>query len=189
MFSRKSKNHMSVNLAFFAAYLHDRGHFTREEASKVTDELMSYKLWVDHPSLKHLEIGVVDGQQKIIAVDKSDYEFILAFANYTNLLAQPPLNAQFLLDLFLPDDVCEAFLGDLQERYARKLPRLGKQRADWWYRKQVLTSLWPLARSFGRRVSLGFVWRIGAFVLRLIGFPALADALRKAAEEERKRVS
>jgi hypothetical protein len=102
---------------------------------------------------------------------------------------QPPLNAQFLLDLFLSDDVCEAFLGDLQERYSKKLPRLGKQRADWWYRKQVLTSLWPLARSFGRRVSLGFVWRIAAFVLRLIGFPVLADALRRAAEEERKRVS
>ncbi len=58
-----------------------------------------------------------------------------------------PLNAQFMLDLFLPESRCEEFLGDLQERYDRKRKRLGQTRADWWYRKQVATSLWPLLRT------------------------------------------
>src|SRR6185437_12927377 len=82
---------------------------------------------------------------------------------------QPPLNAQFLLDLFLPDAMCEAFLGDLQERYNKKLPRLGKTRADWWYRKQVAASLWPFFREFVGRSSKGMFARLLCIVLRTAG--------------------
>jgi hypothetical protein len=116
-------------------------------------------------------------------------EVKLARTDQANEQISPPVNAQFLLDLFLSDDVCEAFLGDLQERYGKKLKRLGKTRADWWYWKQVVTSLWPLARSAGRKVSWGMVSRVAAFVLRLAGFAPLADAIKKAAEEERRRTN
>jgi len=99
----------------------------------------------------------------------------------------PPINAQFLLDLFLPESHCEEFLGDLQERYNKKVPRLGKLRADLWYRKQVFTSLWPLFRAWMKRSSKGSLARVVCFGLRLVGRESWANALRKVADEERKR--
>jgi hypothetical protein len=99
----------------------------------------------------------------------------------------PPLNAQFLLDLFMPESRCEEFLGCLEERYNRKLARLGKKRADWWYHKQVATSLWPLFRAFAGRLSKSSLSHVLCFWLRLLGQGSWADALRKAADEERKR--
>ena len=99
----------------------------------------------------------------------------------------PPLNSQFLLDLFLPESRCEEFLGDLAERYNKKLVRLGQTRADWWYRKQVATSLAPLCRAWMRRASKGSMANIMCFLLRLLGQSSLADVLKKAADEERKR--
>ena len=100
----------------------------------------------------------------------------------------PPVNAQFLLDLFLPESRCEEFLGDLQERYSKKLPRLGKARADWWYRKQVLTSLWPLACGFTRHAGKSTILRIVTFLLRLVGLAAWADALKRIADAGKQRV-
>lgn len=99
----------------------------------------------------------------------------------------PPLNAQFLLDLFLAEPRCEEFLGDLRERYEKKRKRLDKGRADLWYYKQVATSLWPLFRAFLARSSKGSLARIFCLVLRFLGQGSWADAIRKAADEERKR--
>ncbi|HEY4089734.1 MAG TPA: LuxR C-terminal-related transcriptional regulator [Bryobacteraceae bacterium] len=99
----------------------------------------------------------------------------------------PPINAQLLMDLFLQESRCEEFLGDLEERYSRKLMRLGKTRSDIWYCKQVLTSLWPLFAASSVRVSKGSVSHVFCFVLRLLGLGGWADALRKAAEDDKKR--
>jgi hypothetical protein len=102
-------------------------------------------------------------------------------------LPRPPINAQLLIDLFLPEARCEEFLGDLEERYHRKLPRLGHARADWWYRKQVAASLWPLLCGFLRRTSKSSFAHVLCFLLRLAGQASWADALKKTADEEKKR--
>ena len=49
-----------------------------------------------------------------------------------------PLNAQFLLDMILPPEKLDDQLSTLDELYRRKLPRLGKGRADLWYWKAAL---------------------------------------------------
>lgn len=101
--------------------------------------------------------------------------------------ASPPLNAQLLLDLFLPESRCEEFLGDLEERYKKKRCRLGNWRSNVWYYKQVATSLWPLFRAWLRRASKGSLADVLCFALRLVGQVSWANALRKAADEERRR--
>jgi hypothetical protein len=101
----------------------------------------------------------------------------------------PPVNAQFLVDLFLPESRCEEFLGDLQERYSRRLKRLGKARADWWYYKQVFTSLWPLACGFTLRAGKSTILRLITFMLRLFGLSTCADALKQVADAEKKSIN
>jgi hypothetical protein len=44
--------------------------------------------------------------------------------------------------------------GDLNEEYAtRILPRLGKARADMWYRKQVVMCILPIVFRYVRRLA------------------------------------
>ena len=153
------------------------------------NELPTYVDVSGLPSLfkwKGIDARILVDSDLVLRLDRGEVSFQMLWPNPK---PAPPLNAQFLIDLFLPDDVCEAFLGDLQERYTKKLSRLGKPRADWWYRKQVLTSLWPIFRDSAGRVSSSAVLRVLTFGLRLVGQSKLADAIHRAAEEERKRVS
>jgi hypothetical protein len=101
----------------------------------------------------------------------------------------PPVNGQFLLDLFLPNHLAENAIGDLQERYNKKLKRLGRKRADLWYWTQVWTSLWPFLKTGARRISQSTVLRAVCFVLRMVGQTTWADVLKKHLENEKKRIS
>jgi hypothetical protein len=90
------------------------------------------------------------------------------------------VSAEFFLHLFLSEERCDNLVGDLDERYAKKVARLGERRTAWWYRKQVFTSVWPLFRDWVRRGGSAAILNVLAFGLRLFGQGAVADELKKA---------
>lgn len=51
----------------------------------------------------------------------------------------------------------EHLLGDLEEEYCYICSRFGKQKADLWYYKQVVSSFWPLVSLSFKRL---FSWKI-----------------------------
>lgn len=67
--------------------------------------------------------------------------------------SMPPINAEYVLHLFLRRDEREALIGDLIERYVEKCDRFGKRRADFWFYMEVGRSLWPLLKRVVGRVS------------------------------------
>lgn len=81
-------------------------------------------------------------------------------------LERPPINAEYLLYLFLSRDEREIVIGDLVEVYGEMVRRFNKPRADFWFYKQVLGSLWPLFRRAVGRIG-ALVW-LGHVLRRLI---------------------
>ncbi|MCG8432575.1 MAG: hypothetical protein MJA83_00915 [Gammaproteobacteria bacterium] len=68
---------------------------------------------------------------------------------------QPPMlaNAEFLLCLFLPWEVCEGIIGDLEEEFLTcVLPRHGLRRALFWYRWQVFWTVLDALYGHARRL-------------------------------------
>ena len=57
----------------------------------------------------------------------------------------PPVNAEFLFYLFLDSKLCDALVGDLEERYQLIHEKFGARRANLWYWVQVMTSVGPIA--------------------------------------------
>lgn len=79
---------------------------------------------------------------------------------------RPPVNAEFLLHLFLREEEQDSLIGCLTERYGRKVKRLGKRHADFWFYAEVARSLWPLAkRSTARAIKIAVV---GEWIRRMI---------------------
>lgn len=79
---------------------------------------------------------------------------------------RPPLNAEYVLYLFLRREEREAVIGDLVESYDRIVRRFNKRRGDIWFYKQVIGSVFPLARRTFLRIA-GLVW-LGRIFRRLI---------------------
>jgi hypothetical protein len=79
---------------------------------------------------------------------------------------RPPVNAEYLLYLFLGKEEREAVIGDLVEEYGTIKLRFNKQCADIWYYKQVAGSLLPLLRRALLRIG-AVVW-LGRILRRLI---------------------
>jgi len=65
----------------------------------------------------------------------------------------PPLNAEYILHLFLKADERDALIGDLLERYSGKCEHFGERRAKVWFYGEVLRSLWPLLKRLIARAS------------------------------------
>jgi len=57
-----------------------------------------------------------------------------------------PINAEFILHIFLKTDELDAVVGDLLEKYKKKWERFGPRRAKFWFYSEVLRSLWPLLK-------------------------------------------
>jgi len=83
-----------------------------------------------------------------------------------HLQNRPPVNAEYVLYLLLSKDEKEAAIGDLNELHGRILVRFNKRRADIWYYKQVVGSLWPLLRR--AIVKIGALVWLGRVLRRLI---------------------
>jgi hypothetical protein len=100
---------------------------------------------------------------------------------------RPPLNAEFILHIVLPDDRIEDAVGDLDERFGKKVERLGIARANFWYYKQVACSLWPYAKAAARRLSSGLVSQTIVFCLRVLGQNGLAEEIVQARAKTKTR--
>jgi len=77
-------------------------------------------------------------------------------ANYLRQLAldnsRPPFEAEYVLYLILDREERAAVIGDLIEEYRLMLRRFGRRRADLWFYKQVIFSIWPFVRRVMARV-------------------------------------
>ena len=69
---------------------------------------------------------------------------------------QPPKCVTELLENLLPQKNKLDILGDLQEEFEERCAQFGYKKAAWWYRWQVLKTLWF------------FLWRIGRNVVQRI---------------------
>jgi DNA-directed RNA polymerase specialized sigma24 family protein len=79
---------------------------------------------------------------------------------------RPPFNAEYLLYMFLRRDERDAVIGDLIEAYVHIVDRFGKARADVWFYKQVVGSLWPLLKRAVLKIG-ALAW-LGQVLRRLI---------------------
>jgi hypothetical protein len=86
--------------------------------------------------------------------------------SHVNSKSKPPLNAEYLLYIFLRREERDALIGDLVECYSLVFHRFGKRRADIWFYKQVAGSLFPLLRRALLRVG-ALVW-LGRILRRLV---------------------
>ncbi len=69
--------------------------------------------------------------------------------------AGAPKFGELILYKFTSKDDRESLIGDLTEEYLEILSKSGRRVADFWYYKQVLSSIWPLTKKAIRRgVSL-----------------------------------
>lgn len=76
--------------------------------------------------------------------------------------SEPPKSAEFLAYLFLPKSDREVLLGDLTEEYRSVVAKFGQRRAQFYFYKQVVWSIWPLARK-------AFIkWGLFGWVMELI---------------------
>ena len=70
--------------------------------------------------------------------------------------------------LFLPKKVREPLLGDLEEEYQEVREQFGKCSANFWFYKQVLTSLWPMLQTTGRTLAKwGLLGWLEEFIRRI----------------------
>ena len=67
---------------------------------------------------------------------------------------RPPLNAEYLFYLFMSRQNCDAFVGDLEERYKLIHKKFGRRRANFWYWTQTITSLGPIVWAWGKKVVM-----------------------------------
>jgi hypothetical protein len=79
---------------------------------------------------------------------------------------RPPFNAEYVLHLLLRKDERNVVIGDLIEGYGNILERFDKRRADLWFYKQVIGSLFPLLRR--AVVKIGTLVWLGRVLRRLI---------------------
>jgi hypothetical protein len=79
---------------------------------------------------------------------------------------RPPLDAEFILHLLLRHDEHDAVIGDLVERYGKKVERLGMQRANIWFYLEVFWSALPLIKRAVAKAS-GLI-AAGEFIRRHI---------------------
>jgi len=93
---------------------------------------------------------------------------------------RPPMNAELFLHLLLPDDRVEDAVGDLDERFGKKVVRLGLSRAKVWYCKQVACSLAPYVKAALGRACSGATLRILRFILQVLGQNNIASELMRA---------
>jgi hypothetical protein len=92
--------------------------------------------------------------------DLANHERVLGpISRSDRLFTQPsatsplPTGVAPLFTLFVPQKDCNVVIGDLQERYSISFIALGQRRATVWLWRQVITSLWPFAWAWLKRIS------------------------------------
>ena len=82
--------------------------------------------------------------------------------------AQPPPITEWLATLFLPGDVAESIMGDLQEEFSGLVVKSGSSLARSWYRRHALRTIFHAGANASRDAPLpmlirviGGLWTIG----------------------------
>lgn len=96
----------------------------------------------------------------------------------TTVATLKPVLAEYLLYLLLPRTDRESLLADLEEEYPDVCEKFGKRRADFWYWKQIVASLYPLFVTALIRLRK---WAIGGGLVWLCNHlaPSLAPTLQQ----------
>ncbi len=71
----------------------------------------------------------------------------------TTIQGLRPINAEFLFYLLMPPKDCDAIVGDLEERYELVHKKFGPRKANFWYWKQALSSVFPIVWATSKRVA------------------------------------
>ncbi len=80
----------------------------------------------------------------------------------------PPYNATYVL-WFLPRELREDIIGDLEEEFRQIYKRFGRKRARFWYYYQVGASFWPFAVSgFKKLIRYGVAGWVADVLRRFI---------------------
>lgn len=66
----------------------------------------------------------------------------------------PPFDAEFLFYFFLDGESCDALVGDLAERYRVIRKNFGKHRANFWYWKEAILSVGPVAWGWAKKTAI-----------------------------------
>jgi hypothetical protein len=101
---------------------------------------------------------------KTVPSPKIQHQFVEV--DYAGRIVRPPMNAEYVLYLLLRKEEREIVIGDLLECYSVMVHRFDKRRADIWFYKQVIGSIFPLLRRQVLRIG-ALVW-LGRILRRLI---------------------
>src|SRR5688572_26746641 len=99
--------------------------------------------------------------------------------------AKPPINAEFMFHLFMTPQNCEAFVGDLEERYKLVRKKFGRRRRNLWYWTQTVASLAPIIWAWAKKVGMKPVAALVACAVArgMVGndswLPALVDLWKR----------
>lgn len=82
---------------------------------------------------------------------------------------KPPRLSEFLLYLFLSKSERVNLIGDTEEEFSEVFEKFGRRKANFWFRKQVFDSLWPLIwRSLKKASLIVWLWKYGEVIIELL---------------------
>jgi len=88
-----------------------------------------------------------------LVTKRGNYQYLRLTFNDSTALFATPISLGALLHLLLDKKTVNAFIGDLQERYAEKVSSSGRTEANLWYTKESTRSIVPLAWAKLRRIA------------------------------------
>jgi hypothetical protein len=82
-----------------------------------------------------------------------------------------PKNLLFLAAIFLPANIRETSLGDVEELYKKDVKRFGVKKAKWLMFKDIVVSNYPIMKEFARKSAIKIIKFAGVYeaVRRIIG--------------------
>jgi hypothetical protein len=82
-----------------------------------------------------------------------------------------PKNLLFFAAIFLPSNIRETSLGDMEEIYKKDVKRFGVKKAKWLMFKDIVVSNYPIMKEFARKSAIKIVKFAGVYeaVRRIIG--------------------
>jgi hypothetical protein len=108
----------------------------------------------------------------------SDSYFQKLFPFKKSKRIRPPVFAEYLLHLFLSKQDRDPFLGDMEQEFREIYQKFHARKANFWYYKQVLLSLWPLLCAARKNaMKIGLLGIVLEFIRQFV--PWLMDLIHK----------
>jgi hypothetical protein len=82
-----------------------------------------------------------------------------------------PKNLLFVAAIFLPANIRETSLGDMEEMYKKDVKRFSVKKAKWLMFKDIVVSNYPIMKEFARKSAIKIIKFAGVYeaVRRIIG--------------------